>query len=246
MPVARRHSSKTSSTSASQKSILHRPATRTLAVVALEIPIDAGERNLEWNCRARPSATPARRTGRRRESDVRRSSDRGRFRSRGRTRQSAACNLQSARFDFVPTRFADPCSVRSGSTCSISGVSGAITAGKPAGRDAHRVAAELAAHAARPALRPCRRSRRTVPIPSRRPSSGRRRVDGLRTSIRGKPRGALKQRVGRNRERQGRSRRRGIPPCAVIASSVVAVPKSTTIIGRSRSLGRIARRPRSR
>ena len=54
-PRARRHSSNTSSTSASQKSIADRPAARPLAVVALEVPIDAAEGDLERHALLPPS-----------------------------------------------------------------------------------------------------------------------------------------------------------------------------------------------
>ena len=64
----------------------HRPAPRSLAVVALEVAIDALRTRPSAARPAPPSPRRDRRTGRRPESDGRRSSGRGRFRSRGRNR----------------------------------------------------------------------------------------------------------------------------------------------------------------
>ena len=128
-----------------------------------------------------------------------------------------------------------PCSVRSASTCWISGVSGAMT---PAGRRWRRTIARCRRarrSSAAPAPRPSRRSRRTGPTPSRRPSSGRRRVAGLRTSMRGS-RAARWNSASAEICTPGQIAPPRYSPFALIASSVVAVPKSTTISGAARAL----------
>ena len=88
---------------------------------------------------------------------------------------------------------------------------------------------------AAPALRPCRRIRRTAPTPSRRPSSGRPRAPACgRRCAAAAPRAETARR--RKSARPGQITPPRYSPFAVTASSVVAVPKSTTISGRPRPL----------
>ena len=147
-------------------------------------PCGSSARNTDRCPRTRPSAerrsppspTRARTTGRRRGSDVRRSSGRGRLRSRGSSRSALGS---------VPRRSSARRSVRSGSTCSIAGVSGAMT--RPGRRSRRRARCRRARRScAASAPRPSRRSRRTGPTPSRRPWSVRSPCGGLRTSMRGR------------------------------------------------------------
>ena len=157
-----------------RRSRSHRPAPRPLAVVALEVAIDARARDLERHALRRPAATRARTTDRRRGSDGRRSSGRGRFRSRGSNPRSpicvSICNLPYS----IPFPH-DPQAVQRQVGIDVLDERGLRRddVGEPAGGDADRVAAELVASSAARALRPCRRSRRTAPTPSRRRSSGR-------------------------------------------------------------------------
>ena len=86
-PTARRHSSNTSSTSASQKSIRTGRRLGPLRVVPLEVPVDPRDRRPSAECRARPSRSRARTKARRCGPGARRSCGRDTPRSRGSTRR---------------------------------------------------------------------------------------------------------------------------------------------------------------
>ena len=167
-PTARRHSSKTSSTSASQKSIRTGRRRGPFAIVALEVAIDAAAGDLERHALRRPAATRARTTARRRGSGARRSSGRDRLRSRGSNR-----SLQRPAFMVPFPHDSQPLQRQvADRRDSMSRVSGAMTGASPP------VATQIAsppssASSGEPAPRPCRRSRRTARTPSRRRSSGR-------------------------------------------------------------------------
>ena len=162
----------------------HRPAARTLAVVALEVAIDAATRDLERHAAAPPSRRRARTTGRRRESGGRRSSGRGRFRSRGSSLRRPICDRVISRFRSHTIR--SPCSVRSGSTCSNERRSRARS--RRPGRRSRRRCALPPSSSRHPPDQPLDHADVAVEQPGlhradRRPAD--RRVAGLRTSMRG-------------------------------------------------------------
>jgi hypothetical protein len=101
--------------------------------------------------------------------------------------------------------------------------------GEAPGRDADRVAAELVAHPRAPALRPSRRS----PEQSRLHRADRRRPTTRRLADVDARQARRALETARPREiwTPGQIAPPRYSPFALIASSVVAVPKSTTIIG---------------
>ena len=128
-----------------------------------------------------------------------------------------------------------PVSVSRSSISSIASVEGTISPGKAAGRDRRGLGAHLLAQTADD---PVDEAGEAVD------DAGADRVDrrladherGATRSILRQPRGALGQRLQRDLDARGRSRRRGTRRRRETTSKVIAVPKSTTMHGAADAL----------
>ena len=214
---------------------LHRPASNPLRVVPHEVGVDALAGDSSTECPARPSCGHARRKVRRFGSGGRRSCGRGRLRSRG-SNSSVSISGRLAPLTAVcssPTPFSTlQRQIRVDVLDEIH--FWRDDRRQSARRDADRILAELVAHPPHEAL-----DQPDVPVEQtglawRRPWSG----QSPRTAS------ARRYAAAARRAETARRRKSACPeqitpprysPFAEIASNVVAVPKSTTIIGAPRS-----------
>src|SRR5262245_54578671 len=209
---------------------LHRAAPRTLAIVALEATIDAGPRDFERHSLHRPAGDEIeRRTGDANQVPVILAAE-IRLDLPAVLRNPRSGIRRAGSYWFLSQTSLRPWSVKSASTCSMSDVSGAITSARPP------VAIQSAPPPSSSLMR--RTSPSTMPTyPQNRPASIAPTVvrpitrDGFRTSMRGS-RAARWKSASAEICTPGQIAPPRYSPFAVIASSAVPVPQSTTTIGR--------------